>query len=152
MLFRKQAGPFVITVFSDPSPIRAGRADVSVMVQKPGDQNAVLDAVVTLKLKRSAGGTITEIVAPATHARATNKLLYAANMTAPSAGEWELSAVVKQGNATATASSEISVLPQESPRATYWPYVVMVPLAVLLFALNRWLRSKWGIRSPRARP
>ncbi len=89
LLFRKPAGPFVLTAFSSPAPLRVGRADLSIMVQKENDQSTVLDAVVSVRLKRSVGGTIVEIVAPATHARATNKLLYAANVTLPSAGAME---------------------------------------------------------------
>jgi hypothetical protein len=152
MLFRKRADPFVVTAFSEPVPARVGLTDLSVMLQNASDDKTVLDAAVILRLKKSSAGTITEVVAPATHVKATNKLLYAAHVTLPSAGEWQLSVDIKQGNTTASVSGAISVLPQEAPAVTYWPYFVMVPLFVLLFILNRWLRSKWGIRRPPSRP
>jgi hypothetical protein len=152
MLFRKRADPFIVTAFCEPVPPRVGLVDLSVMLQKASDQSTVLDAAVMLRLKKSSMGTITEVVAPATHARATNKLLYAAHVTLPSAGKWQVSVEIKQDNGTASVPGEISVLPQEAPAATYWPYFVMVPLFVLLFILNRWLRRKWGVRNPQARP
>ena len=152
MLFRKRTDPFIVTAFGEPVPPRVGLVDLSVMLQNANDRSTVLDAAVILRLKTSLAGTITEVVAPATHARATNKLLYAAHITLPSPGKWQLSVEIKQGNATASVSGEMSVLPREAPATTYWPYFAMVPLFVLLFILNRWLRRKWGVRNPQARP
>ena len=152
MLFRKQADSLIVTAFGEPVPARVGLMDLSVMLQKANDQGTVLDASVVIRLKKSARGTITEVVAPATHARATNKLLYAAQVTVPSAGEWQFSVDVKHANGTASISSPLSVLPQQPPTVTYWPYFAMIPVFVLFFILNRWLRRKWGIRSPQARP
>src|SRR4051794_23595470 len=40
---QKQAGPFVITLFSDPSQVRVGRVDLSVLCQKSDDKSTVLD-------------------------------------------------------------------------------------------------------------
>ena len=152
MLFRKQADPFVITAFGQPEPLRAGAMDLSVMVQKASDLTTVLDAKVNVRLKRSAGGSIVEVVAPATHAHATNKLLYAAHVTVPSAGEWQMSVEVNRANVTATASGGIQVLEAQEPAKTYWPYFAMVPVVVLLFVLNRWLKKKLVGRSRQARP
>ena len=152
MLFRKQADSLIVTAFGEPVPARVGLMDLSVMLQKANDQSTVLDAHVVIRLKKSARGTITEVVAPATHGRATNKLLYAAQVTLPSAGQWQLTIDMKQGTAAASVSSQMNVLPQQPPTVTYWPYFAMVPVFVLFFVLNRWLRRKWGIRSPQARP
>jgi hypothetical protein len=152
MLFRKRADPFIVTAFSEPAPPRVGLVDLSVMLQKANDQTTVLDASVMVRLKKSSAGTITEVVAPATHARATNKLLYAAQVTLASPGEWQLTVDIKQGNATASVSSQMSVLPEQAPTVTYWPYFAMVPVLVLFFILNRWLRRKWGVRHPQVRP
>ena len=152
MLFRKQADPFVITAFGEPEPLRAGAVDLSVMVQNARDLTTVLDAKVNVRLKRSSGGAIMEVVAPATHDRATNKLLYGAHVTVPSAGVWQMSVDVNQGKIAAAASGEIHVLEAEEPAKTYWPYFAMVPAVVLLFVLNRWLKKKWLARSRQARP
>lgn len=152
MLFRKQADGFIVTAFGEPAPLRVGTADVSVMLQSASDQNTVLGATVNLHLKKSSPGSVLEVLAPASHAHATNKLLYAARVTLPSAGEWQLSVDVKEGNGAASAAGEINVLPPAPAAATYWSYIAIVPIFVLLFVLNRWLRRRWGIRSPQARP
>ncbi len=151
MLFRKRADPFLVTAFGEPVPLRVGTADLSVMVQNAENRSTVLDANVSFRLKKSSTGSVVEIIASATHARATNKLLYAAHVTLPSAGEWQLSVDVKNGAAAASALSELNVFAQEAPAETYWPYFVIVPLLAVLFVLNRWLRRKWR-RSPQARP
>lgn len=151
MLFRKRADPFLVTAFSEPVPVRVGAADLSVMVQNAEDRATVLDASVNVRLKKSSAGSVVEIIAPATHARATNKLLYAAHVTLPSAGQWQLSVDIKKGLAAASVSSEVNVFAQEAPAETYWPYFVIVPLLAVLFVGNRWLRRKWR-RSPQARP
>ncbi len=151
MLFRKRADPFVVTAFGEPVPVRVGATDLSVMVQNADDRTSVLDATVNIRAKKSSTGSVVEIMAPATHARATNKLLYAAHVTLPSAGEWQLIVDIKRGSAAASASTDLNVLAQEAPAETYWPYFAIVPLLALAFALNRWLRRKWQ-RSPQARP
>lgn len=152
MLFRENAGPFVVTAFCDPVPVRVGSADLSVMVQKASDQSNVLDATVSLRLRRSDNGSILEVVAPATHAKATNKLLYAAHVTLSSPGNWHLAADIKQGGETASAVGELNVLPKEPEAENYWAFFLMVPALIVAFMLNRWLRKKWGISRHRARP
>ncbi len=152
VLFRKQAGPFIVTVFAASLPIRAGAADLSVMVQRVSDEASILDATVNVHLRQSAAGKIEEVVAPASHARATNKLLYAAHVTIPSTGKWTLGVDVKQKDGSGSASAELNVLPQAGPAESYWPYFVIVPAFIVLFIVNRWLRKKWRVRSPQARP
>lgn len=128
------------------------------MVQNGKDASTVLDAIVAVRLKQSTGGKIVEVVAPATHARATNKLLYAAHVTLPSAGQWLLTVDVTakhSGGGSASgevASGEIDVLPQQAPVPAYWPYFAVVPVLVLFFAMNQWLKRKRRLRNPQARP
>ena len=152
VLFRKDAGAFVITAFIEHMPARAGAIDLSALVQRATGGSTVLDAVVMVRLKQTSGEKITEIVAPATHDRATNKLLYASHVTLASAGAWMLSIDVSSKEGTGAASGELNVLPAEAPAETYWPYVAMVPLLILAFVVNRWLRRKRNVASPRARP
>ena len=150
--FRKQVGSLIITVFSTPVPLRVGKADLSVMVQNASDQSTVLDATVQVQLQKSEEGKIVEIVAPATHARATNKLLYAAEVTVPSAGRWRMDARVSVKDSDVDASGDIEILPPQPPLAAHWPYFMLVPLIVILFAVNQWLKSKRRVARPRGRP
>ena len=42
--FRRQTGPVIITLFSAPVPLRAGPADLSVLVQNARDGSPILNA------------------------------------------------------------------------------------------------------------
>jgi hypothetical protein len=150
--FHKRAGPLDIALFSSPVPLRAGQADFSVMVQRAADRSAVQDARVNLHLKKSDPEDVVEIVAPATHAKATNKLLYASNVSLPSAGTWRMDIEVKADGTTVSASGQLTVLPPQAPAANYWGYFALVPFAILLFIFNRWLKRRQRFTYRRAPP
>ncbi|HEY1216663.1 MAG TPA: FixH family protein, partial [Bryobacteraceae bacterium] len=147
--FRKQAGPFIVTVFTAPVPLRAGVADISVMVQDGQDNSPVLDANVSIQLSKTDEQTID---AKATTSQAKNKLLYASAVEFPNPGRWRLGVRVGRGGTGGEAAGEISVLPEEAPVIAYWLYFAMVPLGVTLFALNQWLKQKRRPAPPQSRP
>jgi hypothetical protein len=130
LVFQKQAGPFMISVFSSPTP--------SVMVQNAGNHSVIEDARVALKLQKGA----VEINALATREQATNKLLYAAQVNLPPGldGDWRLSVHVATSEVRAEAEGILRVSPAPAAVVAYWPYFAVVPLVVALFALNRWLK------------
>lgn len=142
LILRQVAGPLTISVFSSPSPLRVGGGDVSVMVQKTADNSAVLDATVKLHFTRSTADGISEVFLPATHAKASNKLLYAANVKLTAAGAWKLAVNVESKPGSAEVASNLDVLPPQPPLLAYWPYFALVPLIVLLFLFNQWLRRR----------
>lgn len=142
--FRREAGPFVITLFSTPSPLRAGLADLSVLVESAQSRSPVLDASVTLQLRDEQG---TEVSAPATRAQATNKLLYSALPVIPNAGMWTVRVNVARGRERATSEGPLQVLAAPPAVLHYWPYFAIVPCAVGLFALNQYLKAKERGRS-----
>lgn len=147
-----QAGPFLITVFSDPSQVRVGRVDLSVLCQKSEDKSTVLDAKVFVHLTKPGGSEIVEFTLPATHALATNKLLYVAALDLPTPGKWRMRVDARRGEAEASVSGTLNVLEKEPILATYWPFFVIIPLFALLFAINRRLRRGRAVSHPRARP
>jgi hypothetical protein len=69
------AGGYRISVFTAPTPFRAGPVDVSVLVQDASTGNPATQVPVTIRMTRS-GGLALEY--PATTAAATNKLFRAA--------------------------------------------------------------------------
>ena len=149
LVLRKQAGPFVISIFSSPETLRVGRNDFSVMVQRADDQSSLLDATVKVRLTRATTDGISELYAPATHANATNKLLYAAHVDVPSVGVWKLAADVetKQGNAEVVG--EVQVKPPQPPLLAYWPYFAVAPVLIVLFVINQWLKKRRSHRKAR---
>jgi hypothetical protein len=152
LVLRKRAGPFRITIFSSPQPLRVGPADLSVMVQQLTNESPVLDAKVSLHLTHSHTEGIREVYVPATHAEATNKLLYAARVNLPTAGSWQLAATVDSKNGGAKVAGELAVLPPQPPVIAYWPYFAVLPLIAILFAMNQWLKSERKITRPPAAP
>ncbi len=130
---KETSRPFVITVFTAPEPLRAGPADVSVLVQERGEP--ILDAEVSIALWSEASSVFT---AEATHAQATNKLLYAAAIDLPAPGTWMLRVDVRHGSDNAELSTDLSVSPGAPPLHAIWIYLLVPPAAILLFALHQW--------------
>jgi hypothetical protein len=141
--FRKHAGGLVITVFSAPVPLRAGRTDLSVMVQGFETETPLAGARVLLILSKAGEP---DIRVEAFQAQSANKLLYSARPILPSAGEWLLDVRVESNSGAVTASATLPVLPPQSAIWTWWPYFAAIPAGVSLFCLNQWL--KWKQRAP----
>ena len=152
VLLQRQAGPFLITLFSDPSVVHVGRVDLSVLCQKGDDKSTVLDAEVFLHLTKPGGAEIVEFTLPATHRTATNKTLYAAQLDLPTPGKWKVKVDARRGGDEASITGDLNVLPKEPLLVTYWPFFILVPLIALLFAINRRLRKGRELRHPRVRP
>jgi hypothetical protein len=143
------AGPFVLTVFTTPTPLSVGRADVSVMVQDRRSLAPLLDARVSLELTFAAGGR-EPLRVEATRAHATNRLLYAATVTLPAAGEWRLRARAEVQGTRAEVACRLPVEAGRPRVLTYWPWLLLPPVAVALFLLNGHLARRQDLR-PRAR-
>ncbi len=140
--FQRKAGAFNITVFSAESPIRAGKADLSVMVQNNADQSPVLDATVRLHYVVKEGSTVFGFSAPARHEQATNKLLYAASLDFKNPGKYRLEVSVETKKESALVTGDLDVSPPEPPLLAHWPYFVALPVIALLFAFNQRLKRK----------
>ncbi len=147
--FQKQAGPFIVTAFTAPVPVRVGAGDLSVMVQRAADRSPLLDSRVLVTLSRHGEP---DIKADATRAQATNKLMYAARIVFPSAGTWHVDVAVNASGSTAHVAGDIAVLPEQPPLMAFWPYFAMLPAAVVLFILNQWLKSRRSVKNPQGRP
>ena len=138
---RQADGPFLVTVFTAPTPLRAGPVDVSVLVQTRAGNDPVLDADVLVTLVSSSGDG-SAIRTAATRTQATNKLFYATAVNVPAEGSWELRATVRRGSDVANVGSSIAVAAPLPALLAYWPYLAFPPVAVVVFALHQWLRSR----------
>jgi hypothetical protein len=141
LVLRKQVGPLTISIFSAPQPLRVGSADLSVMVQQTNDRSTILDARVEINLIKPGADDISNISVAATHANSTNKLLYTALVTLPSPGVWRVVAEIKSEKGSGQVEGEINVLEQQPAIISYWADFALVPLIVLLFIINRWLKT-----------
>ncbi len=134
------AGPYEVTVFTSPSPIRVGLVDVSVLVQRAGSDDLVHDArvLVTAEPIGHAGpaGTF-----DATREQATNKLFYAAKFKLPVAGRWRLGVRVSGPLGHGAVRFEV-----EATRATLLdrPLVVVLLVALPVVLILWWLSRPRG--------
>jgi hypothetical protein len=136
------AGPFIVGVFSAPEPLRVAPADLSVLVLERTGGQPVLDAAVALEVRPPDGSDAAPQRLDATHAQATNKLLYAALFLPAVPGEWTLHVTVTRGAASAAVQCTLPVAPERVSLAVIWPYLAIPPLAIALYALRAWLSAR----------
>jgi hypothetical protein len=133
------SGPFVVTVFAAPEPLRAGPIDTSVLVQDRETGRVILDATVNFAFHPNVG-TSPRFLTHATHAQAKNKLLQAATVDVPAPGWWIMHVSVCRGREEVVLATKLLVMPS-APRVTaIWPFLFIPPFAIGLFALHQTLR------------
>ena len=132
--WREQAGAYQVTVFTSPTPLRAGPVDVSMLVQDAAGE-CVPQARVTVRLTARGTGEVLEC--PATAEAATNKLLRAAVFELPEPGWWDAEVAVEGPHGPALL--RLSVQADERPPRwlELWPWFAWPALAVALFGLHR---------------
>jgi hypothetical protein len=137
---RKEAGAFVITVFTSPAPLSAGPVDISLLLQNRNGLEPVLDATVSLILRDPSGA---EIRARLTREHAQNKLLYAAPMTFGTSGKSQLDITILRNGERTGATGTIDVAPAPEMAASYWSYIAFPPLMIVAFVVReRLIRRK----------
>ncbi len=146
-------GSHRVTVISDPAVLRAGPVDFSVLVQDARTDEPVPDASVAFTLAETGRTDAAESAEawvspccvvpsfnrdriPATHEAAQNKLLQAATVILPTAGDYELTTYVASQLGQATVLAPITALAPASPLATFWPALALPGAAIGLFALR----------------
>ena len=138
---RKEAGSFVITVFTAPAHLSAGPVDVSVLVQNRNGLEPVLDATVSLILRSQDSGAETE--AHPTRERAQNKLLYAAPVTLAESGKWQINVSILRNGERSGTTGTINVAPAFEMASSYWTCIAFPPLMIGLFVVReRLIRRK----------
>jgi hypothetical protein len=164
VLSRESQGPLAITVFSASEPVQGRAADFSVLVQRCDSNDPILDANVSLAFtpprtpiieneepicgQLALMKTITTYRLQvgtqrieARHEHSTDKLLYAALVNFPVAGQWKLETSVRHGANSAKFTCEIPVGLPSRRIAGLAPYLALPAILVALFAMNQWLRN-----------
>jgi hypothetical protein len=134
-------GGLVVTLFTAPTPLRAGPADVSVLVQDAATRETVLDAQVTVRVSPRHEGAL-PLTARLDRASATNKLLQAATVSLPIPGPYRIVAEARRGVARAVVAADVTVEPPLPPLLALWPYLALPPAVVGIFLVQQWLRHR----------
>jgi len=146
---RSETPELTATLFALPSPLRAGPADLSLLLQKPGSNDPVLDATVQMAWFASDGDATqakwlppcctmesAKIWQPATTGNSKNKFLYGAMVPIKTSGPSVLTVRIQYQGKQQDFSVKVNALAPYSPVATYWPWLAFPPVAVGLFALR----------------
>jgi hypothetical protein len=141
-----------VTVFTSPTPLRAGPVDVSVFVQDVETGEPIVDAevIVVAKLQNQPAETLRALLATAA---ATNKLLQAANFEIPQSGSWELTVKIVSPRAVEQAQLVVEVGKPLAHQWAWYPWLCWPLVPIVLFALHRVLvfRRKSNLVSARTR-
>jgi hypothetical protein len=132
---RERAGGYQITVFTSPTPLRAGLVDVSVLVQDAATNECVPEARVIVRLEAPGTGRVREY--PASAEAATNQLFRAAEFRLPEPGWWDVAVAVEGPHGPALVRFGVQA-DEPLPRwLDLWPWFGWPALAVAFFAVYR---------------
>ncbi len=137
------AGPWKLTLFSSPTPFRAGPVDLSILVQDPETDEAILDATVNLMLQHG-DAEVDTILVTATRADATNRLLYAALFDLPEPGSWQVDLHVEHDGQFARLQVTLAADPPLPPILGFWTWLSFPAIVIILFICNQWLSRTRG--------
>ena len=129
---RAPVGPWLVSVFSSPTPLRTGEVDVSVLVQDSSD--ASLDLPVWVEARAvGTGADAAPIRRAATREQATNKLFKAAKFDVDAPGEWEFR--IEVGAAGAVSFQATLTEPTLMDRPYLLALLVLLPLGLVAWLL-----------------
>jgi hypothetical protein len=134
--FSARQGDYRITVFTEPTPFRAGPVDISVLVQDVRTGQPVPQAQITVRAA-PRGRWSEVIVHQATNEAATNKLFRAAVFEIPEAGWWEIEVAVESERGPARISFEVDAAEAAPPWLALWPWLGWPAVAILLFGIHQ---------------
>jgi hypothetical protein len=130
---REQSG-CRITVFSSPSPLRAGPVDISVLVQDARKGEPLLQARVTIRMTK-IGEPVLEY--EATHEVASNKILYARQFEIPVPGRWHLEVRIEGLHGAGAVTCELEAAEPLPRWLEMWPWICAPALAIALFGIHQ---------------
>lgn len=124
----------LITVFTAPTPLRAGPVDVSVLVQDAVTGEPLAPARVTVRVSKAGQP---ELEYPATQEAATNKLLRAAQFDLPVSGRWEIEVQIEGLHGLAVIRGQLDAAASLPPWRNLWPWIGWPALAIALFGIHQ---------------
>lgn len=135
-------GPYEVTVFTSPEPLRAGELDVSVLLQRRGSPEIVEGARIEVVVTTAGGATVGRF--PATHEQATNKLYYAAKFPLEQPGLYRITVQIDGPEGGGTVGFEATVEPAAG--SAWWrSWWLWGMLALLQLPVIWWLFSERGV-------
>ena len=130
-----------IAVFTTPTPLRAGLADISVLVQEAATGEPASGVRVSITAQKH-DGQCGEIRHPATTQAATNKLYYAAMFNLPEPGWYSVEVSIVGAKGATNAGFDVEAAEPLPPALTALPWVGWPLLAIAIFLVHQ-LLVRW---------
>jgi len=140
-------GNFLITVFSAPTPFRAGPVDISVLVQDALSGEPVATMQVTLRMTQPGQPALE---CEATAEAATNKLLRAAQFELPEPGRWQMEVRIEGPEGVSVMNGEVEAAERLPRWRELWPWIGWPAIALALIGIHEALAGRrYGPQKPR---
>jgi hypothetical protein len=138
-LTEAETGPYRVSVWTQPNPLRVGKAHFTVAILEPSPSEAgeqqtgspVLGATVELQLTPPEGSGQKPLVALASHETAVNKLFYEVDVELPATGRWEVTILVEGPAGSGNTGFEIEVEPASEANWVLFGGLGLVLVAVV---------------------
>jgi hypothetical protein len=141
-------GDYHISVFTAPTPFRAGPVDVSVLVQDASSGNPLTQVQVKVRMTKSGRPPLEY---PATSETATNKLLHAAQFKLLEPGAWRLEVQIQGSQGLAVLAGDVQAAKPLARWQEVWPWYGWPALAIVIFCLHHVLERRLPV-DPTKRP
>ena len=133
LCFSGKRGAYQISVFTAPTPFRAGPVDISTLVQDAETGNPMTGVHVTVRIIKS--GTIA-LEYPATSEAATNKLFRTARFELPEPGRWRMQVQVDDSHGPAVIGGEVEAAEPVPRWQKMWPWIGWPAVPIALFGIH----------------
>ena len=147
----ERSGPYRVTVFTSPTPLRAGPVDFSVLVQDAATSAVLSDTQVVFRIT-SPGEASLDMDQQATTGAATNKLLKAAQFELPSPGTWQVNVLVGGPMGRTRIRFPINVSAAMPRWLDMAPWIALPIVPIVLFGLHEGLAPRNRRRRGRQEP
>ena len=150
-VLREVRGPISVTLFAEPSPLRAGPAIFDVLLQASANGAPLLSGDVDLRL--SGTDSMEWLELELSTEDSGNRLFRGARTILPRAGSWDIELrVVRPDGSTEVFTTSLEVAAPLSPARRYWAFIALTPLGLALFAAHQALCvTRLRARSPGTR-
>lgn len=112
-LVNEVAGPYWVSVWTSPDPLRVGQVHFTVSVAEPGEGEEAGPPILgaTVRIRLSSAEVEEAITTVARNEQSANRLLYEADATVPAEGPWTATVFVTGTEGSGQADFDLQIQP-----------------------------------------
>jgi hypothetical protein len=131
----ERLGNYRVTVFTSPTPVRAGPVDLSILVLDAQTGTPLTESEVRIEVIRLGTDHAVQSY-KALIGSATNKLLHAVHFELPTAGTWRIDVQLSGPTGTAQTSFDFEAGDRLPRWMELWPWIALPLLPIVFFLLR----------------